>query len=109
MVLNEKYGQNVHLFKALADINRLMIVDMLSCGELCACKILERFHITQPTLSHHMKILCGCGLIKGRKDGKWTYYSLDAAKARDFRAFLCALTSSAGDCICKLEGEDRYE
>ena len=39
------------LFKALADTNRLMIVDMLSFGELCACKILEGLGITQPTLS----------------------------------------------------------
>jgi ArsR family transcriptional regulator len=55
-----------------------MIVDMLMDGELCACKILEKFSITQPTLSHHMKTLCACGLVKGRKQGKWTYYSITA-------------------------------
>ena len=54
--MNEKYVENVGLFKALSDTNRLMIVDMLSCGELCACEILEKFSIPQPTLSHHMKI-----------------------------------------------------
>ena len=42
--------------KAMSDSKRLQIIDMLSCGELCACVILESFHITQPTLSHHMKI-----------------------------------------------------
>ena len=52
-----QYQKNAGWFKALADPTRLEIVDMLSCGELCACKILERFQITQPTLSHHMKIL----------------------------------------------------
>lgn len=43
--------------KALGDANRLEIVQMLSDGEKCGCKILEKFEITQPTLSHHMKTL----------------------------------------------------
>ena len=51
--------------------NRLEIVQMLSDGEKCGCKLLERFEITQPTLSHHMKILVGCGLVNDRKEGKW--------------------------------------
>ena len=99
--MGNKYAENVGLFKALADTNRLIIVDMLSCGELCACKILEQFHITQPTLSHHMKILCDCGLVSGRKDGKWMYYSLNSEKVRDFKNFLCAITIDKEDCICK--------
>lgn len=99
--MSNKYSENVGLFKALADTNRLMIVDMLSCGELCACKILEKFHITQPTLSHHMKILCDCGLVKGRKEGKWMYYSLNNEKVQDFKNFLCAITIDKEDCICK--------
>jgi len=65
-----QYIANAYLFKALSDPNRLMIVDMLSCGELCACRILERFRITQPTLSHHMKTLCDCGLVLWRKEGR---------------------------------------
>lgn len=99
-----KYSQNVELFKALADTNRLMIVDMLSCGELCACKILEKFNIKQPTLSHHMKILCECGLVNGRKEGKWMYYSLNGEKVQDFKNFLCAITTDKEDCICKEGG-----
>ncbi|WP_313563252.1 ArsR/SmtB family transcription factor [Ruminiclostridium cellobioparum] len=99
--MGNKYAENVGLFKALADTNRLIIVDMLSCGELCACKILEKFHITQPTLSHHMKILCDCGLVSGRKEGKWMYYSLNSEKVQDFKNFLCAITIDKEDCICK--------
>ena len=53
--------------KALSDSNRLKIVEMLSDGEKCGCKLLEAFEITQPTLSHHMKILCDCGLVETRK------------------------------------------
>jgi ArsR family transcriptional regulator len=74
--MNRKYEKYAEIYKALGDINRLMIIDMLIGGELCACKILEKFDITQPTLSHHMKTLCACGLVKGRKQGKWTYYSI---------------------------------
>ena len=77
-----------------------MIVDMLSCGELCACKILEKFNITQPTLSHHMKILCGCGLVNGRKEGKWMYYSLNERTVRDLETFLAEITSFKENCIC---------
>ena len=62
--------------KALGDANRLEIVQMLSDGEKCGCKLLERFEITQPTLSHHMKILVGCGLENARKEGKWHHYSM---------------------------------
>lgn len=49
--------------KALGDANRLKIVRLLSGGEKCACKLLEAFDISQPTLSHHMKTLCECGLV----------------------------------------------
>jgi len=96
----EKYTECAQLFKALSDPSRVMIVDMLSCGELCACKILEKFSITQPTLSHHMKILCDCGLVTGRKEGKWTHYSLNAETALKIRAFLDEITTTKENCIC---------
>ncbi|HHY78723.1 MAG TPA: winged helix-turn-helix transcriptional regulator [Clostridiales bacterium] len=70
----EEYAQYM---KALSDETRLKIFLMLSDGELCACKILEEFNITQPTLSYHMKILCDSGLVKGRKDGIWMKYSIN--------------------------------
>jgi len=101
--MNEKYAENAILFKALADQNRLMIVDMLSCGELCACKILEKFNFTQPTLSHHMKTLCDCGLVSCRKEGKWMYYSLNEKTSQNFRDFLNSLTTGKENCICKEE------
>ena len=52
--------------KALGDSNRLRIVRALLEGEMCACRLLEQFSITQPTLSHHMKVLCDCGLVNVR-------------------------------------------
>lgn len=64
-------------FKALGDETRLRIVEMLSAGELCACKILEEFNITQPALSYHMKVLTSAGLVKARRDGAWVRYMLN--------------------------------
>jgi ArsR family transcriptional regulator len=98
-------------FKALSDTNRLMIIDMLSCGELCACVILEKFNITQPTLSHHMKTLCDCGLVNGRKEGKWVYYSLNLENVKNLRMFLKEITTDKQDCICnktKADSEDNF-
>ncbi|QSX08454.1 winged helix-turn-helix transcriptional regulator [Alkalibacter rhizosphaerae] len=69
--------ENAKLFKALGDPKRLKIIELLSKGEMCACKILEAFEMSQSTLSHHLKILSDCGLIKGRNEGKWIHYSLN--------------------------------
>lgn len=65
------------IFKALGDPKRMKIIDLLSKGEMCACKILEKFDMSQSTLSHHMKILGSCGLVVGRNEGKWVHYSLN--------------------------------
>lgn len=73
--------------KALGDSNRLQIIQMLSDGEKCGCKLLEAFEITQPTLSHHMKILCGCNLVNDRKAGKWHYYSLNRETLQRVKKF----------------------
>ena len=84
--------------KAIGDNNRLQIIEMLSGGEKCACKLLERFEITQPTLSHHMKILCGCGLVNVRKEGKWSYYSLNCETLTAFKEYVEGLS------CCKADG-----
>lgn len=71
------YESNARVFKAFCDENRLRILELLQHGERCACRLLEDLNISQPTLSHHMKILCDAGVVQGRKEGKWTHYSLD--------------------------------
>ena len=70
------------IFKAFCDENRIRILKMLKSGEKCACKMLEALDVTQPTLSHHMKILCDSGIVVGRKEGKWMHYSLSAEGAK---------------------------
>lgn len=89
------------LCKALSDSNRLQIVQLLTHGEMCACKLLEQFNITQPTLSHHMKLLCECGLVISRKEGKWNYYSLNCSTLAEFKTFIESLSCSNNGKGCK--------
>ena len=98
--MNIEYKDYARFFKILSDPNRLMIVDMLSCGELCACVILEKFKITQPTLSHHMKSLCESGLVISRKEGKWMHYSLNDKVVQNVIEFLKEVTTEKDHCIC---------
>lgn len=86
--------------RALGDSNRLKIVRMLSDGEKCACKLLEEFHITQPTLSHHMKVLLECGLVNIRRDGKWNHYSLNCNTISEFQSFVAGLICCRKDTGC---------
>ncbi|MCG8485465.1 MAG: metalloregulator ArsR/SmtB family transcription factor [Clostridia bacterium] len=97
------FDEKIIIFKALSDFNRLRIMDILSCGEICACKILEDFDITQPTLSHHMKVLMDCRLVIGRKEGKWMHYSINKEKVDEFIEFIQYLTNDKENCICKVE------
>lgn len=85
------YMEAVKVFKALDDEKRLQILDMIRGGEKCACVILENMQISQSTLSHHMKILCASGIVRGRKDGKWTYYTIDREGIRKAESILCSL------------------
>ena len=83
----------VSVFKALCDENRISILKLLRSGEKCACKLLEELHIGQPTLSHHMKILCDAGIVTGRKEGKWTYYSFNEEGIEYARSILQEITT----------------
>jgi ArsR family transcriptional regulator len=86
-VMEKDYSSYALLMKALADETRVKIFDMLSQGELCACKILEEFKITQPTLSYHMKILTESGLVAGRRDGVWMKYSINSDNLEIIKEF----------------------
>ncbi len=87
------------IFKAFCDENRIRILKMLRSGEMCACKILEELNVTQPTLSHHMKILCDSGIVVGRKDGKWMHYSISVEGVKV--ASLCLKVLTSLNCGCE--------
>lgn len=87
-----KEAEAALICRALGDENRLRIILLLAEGEKCGCRLLEKFEISQPTLSHHMKILCGCGLVEARREGKWSHYSLNSRTLAEFRRFIGSLS-----------------
>ena len=84
------YRNDAKLFKALSDENRLQILAQLNNEEKCACVLLEKLAISQPTLSHHMRILAEARLVECRKEGKWMYYSLRRGAAEEMAGLLAA-------------------
>ncbi len=64
-------------FKALCEDVRLKIIALLMPRELCVCEIIEQLNLSQPAVSHHMKILKQAGLVNDRREGRWIFYSLD--------------------------------
>jgi len=64
-------------FRALADTTRLRILGLLAVREMCVCEVMIALELTQPTASHHLRILENIGLVKDRKEGKWVFYSLN--------------------------------
>ena len=99
--MEQIYIDTAKMLRAMSDPKRLRIVDMLSCGELCACKIQEEFHITQPTLSHDMKVLSEAGIIKQKREGKNIYYSLNNAALTAMHQTLGQMFKDKPDCICR--------
>ena len=90
-----KNDQFAQICKALSDPNRLQIIQMITDQERCACKLLEHFNISQPTLSHHMRILSDCNLIRTRKDGKWSHYSMNMETLTTFKKHVEKLHEAA--------------
>ncbi len=70
------------VMKAAADGTRLRILNILAGGPLCVCEIVEAIGLSQSTVSRHLSILKGAGLIEDEKRGKWAYYML-SLNARD--------------------------
>lgn len=66
----------VEIFKAVSDPCRLRILKLLKEGELCVCEIMTALKKPQSSTSHHLSILREAGLVKERRDGKWSYYRL---------------------------------
>jgi len=98
--MSNVYLENAKIFKAFCDETRLMVLEFLQGGEKCACVLLEKVNVKQPTLSHHMKILVDSGIVDARKEGKWMYYSINSAvseKAANLIHNLTAVTIEETD------------
>jgi ArsR family transcriptional regulator len=98
--MKHSYADYVPAIKAMSDETRLKIIDMLSCGEMCACEILEEFSISQSTLSYHMKILSESGLVNAVRDGAWMRYTLNKERIDELKNFIACITSDKED-FCK--------
>ncbi len=86
--------QIVKISKALADENRYRIFQTISNeGEIVCKEITNRFHLKQPTISHHLKILQESGLINVRKEGQWGYFSVNKTKLNEYLSSLKKVTN----------------
>lgn len=78
-------------FAALADPARLRVLSILAdaaTGEVCVCEFVEPLGKSQPTVSHHLKVLSDAGLVRGERRGKWVWYSLVPERLAALRAAL---------------------
>lgn len=72
-------SRTARVFKALGDETRMSIVAMLGragCAQ-CVCEIERAFALSQPTISHHLKVLREAGIVEAERRGTWVYYSLE--------------------------------
>lgn len=87
------------LFKALGDPVRLRLMSMIASrgrgGEVCVCELTPAFDLSQPTISHHLKLLRQAGLIDCERRGTWVYYRVLPGVLDELAAFL-ATTRPAG-------------
>lgn len=99
--MKDVYARDAGVMRALSTPIRLQILDLLSCGEMCASAIQDCFSITQPTLSYHMKILVSVGIIEMRTEGKYVFYSLKPEIIRQFLHEIEGMFTEKENCICR--------
>ncbi len=90
--MSKNYTDIANIFKALGDENRLKVLELLLDGEKCVNDLLEKVSIGQSTLSHHLKMMCVSGIIKSKKSGTATYYSINPDGAQNAVELLAELT-----------------
>ena len=81
------------MLKALADPARLRLLSLVAShegGEACVCDLNEAFDLSQPTISHHLKVLHAAGLLRREKRGVWVYYRVEAAALRDLGGLIAS-------------------
>ncbi len=71
----------LRISRALSDPNRLRLLCALAPGERCVCELQELVGLAPSTVSRHLAILAGAGLVDSRKEGRWAYYRLTGAEA----------------------------
>jgi len=81
-----------HLLKAVADPSRLQLLALIrasEAGEICACDLTEPLGLSQPTISHHLKVLTDAGLIRREQRGTWAWFSIERDRLNELAAIFC--------------------
>src|SRR3989440_6748527 len=88
------------LFHALSDATRLEILERLRAGECCVCDLTDALDAAQSRLSFHLRVLKDAGLVTDRRDGRWSYYSINRDALDQITAFAAAVQPGkhAGSC-----------
>ena len=93
-------AQHVTVLKALADPHRLRMLALIAAqpasAPLCACDVEAGFELSQPTISHHLRVLREAGLITVTKRGLWHYYAPAAGSLAPLRNLLTTLDAAPG-------------
>ena len=76
------------LFRALADETRLRILGLLLTGEVCVCELVPLFDLSQPTVSHHLKVLREARIVGSERRGLWAYYYVNSEALEGLSAWL---------------------
>ena len=108
----QKLTEMTLLLKALADSNRLRILDLLMQGDSCNCELNDRLGLPPNLLSHHLRVLKESGLVTSRRDvvdGRWIYYAVDRETISHWRAwfveFLDPARIQVRPALCGPEGQ----
>jgi ArsR family transcriptional regulator, arsenate/arsenite/antimonite-responsive transcriptional repressor len=101
----QELSQSLKLFKALADENRLIIINLLLNNNLCVGALARILNVSKPAVSQHLKILREVGLVRGEKNGYWTHYKVETELLRQTASNLQKLSNSGA----VPSGSDRYQ
>jgi len=89
-VQREQAQRMAAIAKALGDPIRLQLVDVLRkhAGKVCVCELVPLFDLSQPTVSHHLKVLRDAGIVASERQGLWAYYYVNPESLEEFTGWL---------------------
>jgi ArsR family transcriptional regulator len=92
-------ARSAQLFHALSDEARLQIIEILLDGEHCVCDLMTHIDAAQSRLSYHLKVLKDAGLVSDRREGRWSYYTLQRDAFVEAEGLLAELRPRQGRAI----------
>ena len=92
-------SRSAQLFHALSDEARLEIIEILLDGEHCVCDLMTHIDAAQSRLSYHLKVLKDAGLVTDRREGRWSYYTLQRDAFLEAESLLAALRPRQGRAV----------